>query len=479
MSESTSSSFTDIRRGDWVDRRMPAAFRPYCRLARLDRPIGSWLLLLPCWWGLALAAPPGAWPHLRLILLFALGAVVMRGAGCTVNDIIDRDFDRRVARTASRPIPSGAITLPYAFLFLALQLAVGLLILLQLGRLAIWLGAGSLLLVAAYPFMKRFTYWPQAVLGLTFNWGALLAPAAVLGRIPPAAFALYAAGFAWTLVYDTIYAHQDKEDDLLVGVRSTALKFGGASRSWLGLFALVMLALLALAFALAGLGFWAWLSLSAVALHLLWQIVHRRHGFAGRLPGQVPRQPMARPHPLRRHSPGSPLRVTDPAAFVRGETVVGAAPLVPEIRLHLASEVVALWQATEEDLARQGLPPPYWAFAWPGGQAIARHIIDNPALVRGRRVLDFAAGSGLAAIAAAKAGAASVAAAEIDAFALARHRPQCRAQRRHDQDHRGRPPRRGFRLGRGHRRRRLLRTSHGRAGRRAGSRLWLRQERMS
>ena len=272
MPVTTESAFTDIRRGDWVDRRVPAALRPYCRLARLDRPIGSWLLLLPCWWGLALAAPEGGWPSLRLLLLFTLGAIVMRGAGCTVNDIVDRDFDRRVTRTAGRPIASGAVSVPRAFLFLALQLGLGLAILLQLGSLAFWLGCASLLLVAVYPFMKRFTYWPQAFLGLTFNWGALLAPAAALGRIPPAAFALYAAGIAWTLVYDTIYAHQDKEDDLLIGVRSTALKFGASSRRWLALFALLMLALLALAFVIGGLGLWAWTSLLLVALHLAWQI---------------------------------------------------------------------------------------------------------------------------------------------------------------------------------------------------------------
>ncbi len=266
------SSFTDIRRGDWVDRRVPAAIRPYCRLARLDRPIGSWLLLLPCWWGLALSAPPDGWPSFRLLVLFALGALVMRGAGCTVNDIVDRDFDRRVTRTAGRPIASGAISVPRALLFLALQLALGLVILLQLGSLAFWLGTASLLLVAVYPFMKRFTYWPQAFLGLTFNWGALLAPAAALGHLPPAAYALYTAGIAWTMVYDTIYAHQDKEDDLLIGVRSTALKFGAASRRWLALFAGLMLALLALTFVVGGLGLWAWASLALVALLLAWQI---------------------------------------------------------------------------------------------------------------------------------------------------------------------------------------------------------------
>jgi 4-hydroxybenzoate polyprenyltransferase len=269
---SSSSSFTDIRQGDWVDRLVPGALRPYCRLARLDRPIGSWLLLFPGWWSIALAAPPGASPSLRLLLLFAIGAVAMRGAGCTINDMVDRDIDRRVTRTAGRPIASGAVSLFRAALFLALQLFIGLVILLQLSPLAIELGIGSLALIVTYPFMKRITYWPQAFLGLTFNWGALLAPAAALGYIPAAAVALYAAGIAWTLVYDTIYAHQDKEDDLLIGVRSTALKFGAASRRWLVLFAVLMLALLALTFVVAGLGRWAWVSLVLVALHLAWQI---------------------------------------------------------------------------------------------------------------------------------------------------------------------------------------------------------------
>jgi 4-hydroxybenzoate polyprenyltransferase len=268
----SSNSFTDIRADDWVERWVPVALRPYCRLARLDRPISSWLLLFPGWWSIALAAPEGGGPSPRLLLLFAVGAVVMRGAGCTVNDIVDRDFDRRVTRTAGRPIASGAITLPRAFVFLALQLAVGLVILLQLAPLAIGLGVASLALIAAYPFMKRITYWPQAFLGLTFNWGALLGYAAAAGRLAAAPLLLYAAGIAWTLVYDTIYAHQDKEDDALIGVRSTALKFGAASRRWLWLFAALMLVLLGAMILAAGLGPLAWLGFIGVAAHLAWQI---------------------------------------------------------------------------------------------------------------------------------------------------------------------------------------------------------------
>jgi 4-hydroxybenzoate polyprenyltransferase len=267
-----SRSFTDIRRDDWVDRLVPARLRPYCRLARLDRPKPIWLLLLPCWWSIALAAPPGEGPSLRLLILFAIGAVVMRGAGCTVNDMADRDFDRRVTRTAGRPIASGAISMRGAVVFLALQLAIGLVILLQLSPLEILLGVSSLALIVTYPFMKRITYWPQAFLGLTFNWGALLGYAAVRDRLDAAPLLLYAAGIAWTLVYDTIYAHQDKEDDALIGVRSTALKFGAASRIWLVFFGLAMLLLLAAMIQIAGLGLFSWLALAAVAGHLAWQI---------------------------------------------------------------------------------------------------------------------------------------------------------------------------------------------------------------
>ncbi len=203
---------SDIRGGDWVERWLPAALRPYARLARLDRPIGTWLLLFPGWWGIALAAK--GWPDLSLMALFALGAVVMRGAGCTLNDIADRDYDAQVARTRLRPLPSGAVTVPQAVAFLLLQLAIGAAVLLSLNRASLLLGIAVLGLIATYPFMKRITYWPQVFLGLNFNWGALLGWAAVAGALgwPPSL--LYLGGVFWTIGYDTIYAHQDKEDDI-------------------------------------------------------------------------------------------------------------------------------------------------------------------------------------------------------------------------------------------------------------------------
>ena len=205
--------------------------QPYARLARLDRPIGTWLLLFPGWWGIALAAP-GA-PDLWLMLLFALGAVAMRGAGCTLNDIADRDYDGRVARTRLRPIPSGRVTVRQALLFMAAQLAVGAAILVSLNRASIVLGMAVLALIGTYPYMKRITYWPQLFLGLNFNWGALIGWTAVTGRLawPPAL--LYLAGICWTLGYDTVYAHQDKEDDVRIGVKSSALALGDNTRPFL------------------------------------------------------------------------------------------------------------------------------------------------------------------------------------------------------------------------------------------------------
>ncbi|MFO1059003.1 MAG: 4-hydroxybenzoate octaprenyltransferase [Dongiaceae bacterium] len=271
MSDARTADRTDIRTGDWIDRQVPAAVRPYLRLMRLDRPIGTWLLLFPGWWAIALAAP-GGWTELRLLALFGIGAVVMRGAGCVVNDIADRDFDARVARTATRPIASGAVSVRQAFLLLAGLLLVGLAILLSLDRLAILLGVLSLALVAAYPFMKRITDWPQAWLGLTFNWGALMGWAAATGALGRPALLLYAGGIAWTLVYDTIYAHQDKEDDALIGVRSTALRFGQASKRWMAGFAVLTVLLLGAALAAAGIGWPGWIALALAALHLGWQI---------------------------------------------------------------------------------------------------------------------------------------------------------------------------------------------------------------
>ncbi|NJO34333.1 MAG: 4-hydroxybenzoate octaprenyltransferase [Rhodospirillales bacterium] len=273
---------SDIQVGDWIDRRLPAGWRPYARLARLDRPIGTWLLLFPCWWGFALALDsshftlavqslPQAGAILGPVLLFAVGAIVMRGAGCTYNDIVDRDFDAKVARTALRPIPSGQVSVRQAILFLIAQLLVGLLILLAFNRFTILLGVLSLALIFTYPLMKRVTYWPQAVLGLTFNWGALMGYAAMTGTLSASAIALYAAGFFWTLGYDTIYAHQDKEDDALIGVKSSALRLGTATRRWVQGFYLATVLLFAAAGALEGFALIYYVGLVPAAGHFWFQ----------------------------------------------------------------------------------------------------------------------------------------------------------------------------------------------------------------
>ncbi|TVR83140.1 MAG: 4-hydroxybenzoate octaprenyltransferase [Rhodospirillales bacterium] len=263
-------SASDMPTASWIDRIAPAGARPYLRLARIDRPIGTWLLLLPCWWSVALASP--GWPDPALLLLFAVGALVMRGAGCTVNDIADREFDAKVARTASRPLPSGAVSVRQALVFLTLLLAIGLLVLLQFNPFAIAVGAVSLLLVVPYPFMKRITWWPQLWLGLTFNWGALLGWAAVRGDLSLAPVVLYSAGVFWTLGYDTIYAHQDKADDVLIGVKSTALRLGAATRPWLAVFYGLTVALAGVAGGLAGLAWPYFAALAAAAVHFAWQV---------------------------------------------------------------------------------------------------------------------------------------------------------------------------------------------------------------
>mmetsp|Transcript_13026 Transcript_13026/g.21340 ORF Transcript_13026/g.21340 Transcript_13026/m.21340 type:complete len:354 (+) Transcript_13026:861-1922(+) len=218
----------------WVDSLAEGKAKHYLKLVRIDRPIGVWLLMLPGWWSIALASPPGHLPDLKLLATFGVGALVMRSAGCTINDMWDRDLDAKVARTASRPIASGKISRREALYFLAVQLSTGLAILLSLNLYSIVFGAASLLLVVAYPLMKRLTYWPQLFLGLTFNWGALLGWPAVMGSSEwIITLPLYAAGVSWTLIYDTIYAHQDKIDDALVGIKSTALRFGSATDVWL------------------------------------------------------------------------------------------------------------------------------------------------------------------------------------------------------------------------------------------------------
>ncbi len=263
---------TDIRPDHWLVRLSPRSLWPYLSLMRADRPIGFWLLFLPCFWALLMAPiSTGQLPNWWQLPLFALGAIAMRGAGCTYNDIVDRNFDALVARTASRPLPSGQVSLRQAIAFLGLQLAVGLAVLLSLPRLAILLGVASLALVFTYPFMKRVTYWPQAFLGLTFNWGALLAWAAAVETLQWPALALYLGGFFWTIGYDTIYAHQDREDDALIGVKSTALKFGRKTRHWVGLFYILAVLGWGLAGWLADLGWPYALGLLAAALQLGWQ----------------------------------------------------------------------------------------------------------------------------------------------------------------------------------------------------------------
>jgi 4-hydroxybenzoate polyprenyltransferase len=245
--------------------------RAYARLARLHAPIGFLLLMWPCWWATALAWP-GPVEGARLVVLFFVGALVMRAAGCVWNDLVDRDIDARVARTRTRPIASGRISVPRAVAFMAALALIGLAVLLQLNRTAIVVGLASLVLIFPYPFMKRITWWPQAWLGITFNWGALVGWAAATGTLAAPALALYAAGFAWTLGYDTIYAHQDKDDDALVGVKSSALWLGARTRPALWLFYALTIAGLAAAAALAGAAWPAYLGLALAALQLAWQV---------------------------------------------------------------------------------------------------------------------------------------------------------------------------------------------------------------
>ncbi|MGB3488128.1 MAG: 4-hydroxybenzoate octaprenyltransferase [Xanthobacteraceae bacterium] len=260
--------------GNWVDNRAPVWTRPYLRLARYDRPIGSWLLLMPCWWSAALAAGVARdVSGLPLtVLLFFIGAFVMRGAGCTWNDITDRNLDTKVERTRSRPIPAGQVSVTQALLFLVLQALVGLGVLLQFNRFAIFTGIASLVIVAVYPFMKRITYWPQITLGLAFSWGALMGFAVTLGRLDAAALALYAGSICWVIAYDTIYAHQDTEDDVLVGIKSTALLFGDKTKLALTIFYSAAVVLIGIALWLAGAGWPAALGLAAFAAHLAWQV---------------------------------------------------------------------------------------------------------------------------------------------------------------------------------------------------------------
>ena len=268
----TAAPLPDARPDNWVDRYAPRKARPWLKLARFDRPIGTWLLMLPGWQAAAMAgAQDGRGPDLKLLALIAVGALVMRGAGCAYNDIVDRDIDAKVARTALRPIPAGQISVRQALAYVAGLCLIGLVILLSMKPLAIALGVGSLLLVAAYPFMKRITWWPQAWLGLTFNWGAPLGYAAATGHFGWQAVLLYASGFFWTLGYDTIYAVQDMEDDALVGVKSSARRLGGKAPQGVAIFYALSALLAAGAAATARLGPLVWPFLLAYALHFLCQ----------------------------------------------------------------------------------------------------------------------------------------------------------------------------------------------------------------
>jgi len=276
-----SDTVADAVQGNWVDTYAPPATRPYLRLSRADRPIGTWLLLLPCWWGLGLAmvhTGEASWFDLWIFVGCGIGAFLMRGAGCTWNDITDRDIDGHVERTASRPIPSGQVTTKQALAWAVVQSLLAFCILITLPWAAIGLGVLSLLPVAVYPFAKRFTWWPQVFLGIAFNWGALLAWTAHTGTLESPAIVLYFAGIAWTLFYDTIYAHQDTEDDALIGVKSTARLFGEATPKWLARFLVATVVLMGIAvvaaapddeiFVMVLLICAPW----AMGWHLLWQL---------------------------------------------------------------------------------------------------------------------------------------------------------------------------------------------------------------
>jgi 4-hydroxybenzoate polyprenyltransferase len=268
----TAAPLPDARPDNWVDRLAPPQLRPWLKLGRFDRPIGAWLLMLPGWQAVALAgAQQGKPPDARLLVLIAAGAFLMRGAGCAYNDIVDRDYDAKVARTAARPIPSGQISVKQAWAYLVGLSLAGLVILLTLKPLAIALGVGSLVLVAAYPFMKRITWWPQAWLGLTFNWGAVLGYAAATGALGWPALLLYASGICWTLGYDTIYAIQDMEDDALVGVKSSARALGARAPGAILGFYLLCVVLAAAAGLAADLGPLFWPLIVVYAAQLFWQ----------------------------------------------------------------------------------------------------------------------------------------------------------------------------------------------------------------
>jgi 4-hydroxybenzoate polyprenyltransferase len=271
MSESA-GSVADAT-GNWVDTLAPAPIKPYLRLARLDRPIGSWLLLMPCWWSLGLAGiHAGEFPYPWHIVLFFIGAFAMRGAGCTWNDLVDRDLDGRVERTRSRPIPSGQVSVRQAYGFMLLQLLLGLAVLLQFNVFTILCGFASLSVIVIYPFMKRITYWPQIVLGLAFSWGALMGWPAAFARLDWQPVVLYGGSICWVIAYDTIYAHQDREDDMLVGIKSTALLFREKTKPMLAAFFAAAIVLIGWAGLMSDGGGIFLCGLALFAAHLAWQV---------------------------------------------------------------------------------------------------------------------------------------------------------------------------------------------------------------
>ncbi|MEM7618046.1 MAG: 4-hydroxybenzoate octaprenyltransferase [Pseudomonadota bacterium] len=267
-------SYTDIKRQGWI-KRLPADWQPYVVLMRLDRPIGWWLLLLPGWWGIILGT--GGLSNVNghtayLMLLFFIGAILMRGAGCVINDLWDRDLDKKVERTQTRPLASGEITIRQALYFLSTLLGVSFLILIQMSMLTIYLGLFSMLLVTTYPLMKRFTWWPQAFLGITFNFGVLMGYSAVTGTLSIEAVFLYIAAIAWTLGYDTIYALQDKDDDALIGIKSTARLFADNTQKWVTIFYLATIFILWAALILINAAIWSYLFLFFAGLYFYWQV---------------------------------------------------------------------------------------------------------------------------------------------------------------------------------------------------------------
>ncbi|WP_413992085.1 4-hydroxybenzoate octaprenyltransferase [Labrys okinawensis] len=260
---------SDIRRGDWVDRRLPTAWRPYTRLARLDRPVGIWLTLFPCW--AALIQASHGFPDLRQLIVFSLGALLMRSAGATVNDIADRNFDGHVERTRFRPLASGQIDIPHAFVFLAVQLALAASLLLFLSPYTRLIAIGVLPLVFVYPLCKRFTHWPQAVLGAAFNWGMLMAWAEVVGHIPAGAVLMWTGAIAWQIGYDTVYAYVDVEDDSRLGLKSTAILFGQRGKTCIGLFYALAVGAWSLGGWLLGMSLPYAIGMLVIAVHLAWQ----------------------------------------------------------------------------------------------------------------------------------------------------------------------------------------------------------------